>query len=544
MLKMISSSAFIENGNPRPPIVFHKGLNSIIGIENNSNSIGKSTLLMIIDFCFGGDDYTSKELDTLSNVGHHTIEFEYEFNDTRYRFERNTENPQNIRKFFLDGKTAIISLVDFREWLAEKYEIKKLNMTFRQTISRFFRIYNRGTYNELRPLNATVREDDKTGIISMLKLFNIISDLDVILKKLEELKETEITYKNLKKLNVGNIAANQKDYEINIQKIYELETELADLKKDNNLGAIDIEIVELEEKNQLTIERKRLRTEKRNLEIQKERIKLDKELDPISLAKNIDKLKSFFPNTIFNELEKVEKFHKDIKNILNTDVKENNKNIDNLIFFIDEQINKLNNELDKVKNTPSIPDIVLKRYSYLEGEIKRLREENINFDNQKNNKAEFKNAEEDVKNITGKKTAELTEKINSKLDLLNKLYFVNTNSPILAINGLSSYQFFIPNDTGTGSRYRAVITFDMVVLQNTPLPAIAHDSVMITNIDEDKRNKIFTLYSDEKEKQIFIAFDYLNIADHNTRQLVLDSAVIKLSNGGRALFGRQWNSQK
>lgn len=46
-----------KNGETREPIHFHKGLNAIVGDDDRSNSIGKSTLLMIIDFVFGGEDY-------------------------------------------------------------------------------------------------------------------------------------------------------------------------------------------------------------------------------------------------------------------------------------------------------------------------------------------------------------------------------------------------------------------------------------------------------------------------------------------------------
>lgn len=35
-------------------ITFHKGLNVVLGDNKGTNSIGKSTLLMVIDFIFGG----------------------------------------------------------------------------------------------------------------------------------------------------------------------------------------------------------------------------------------------------------------------------------------------------------------------------------------------------------------------------------------------------------------------------------------------------------------------------------------------------------
>ena len=52
MLKSISCNKFISHGVVREPIIFHSGLNTVLGSPDAKNSIGKSTLLMIIDFVF------------------------------------------------------------------------------------------------------------------------------------------------------------------------------------------------------------------------------------------------------------------------------------------------------------------------------------------------------------------------------------------------------------------------------------------------------------------------------------------------------------
>ena len=70
MLKKISCNIFLQK-----EIVFHEGLNAIVGDDIASNSIGKSTMLMIIDFVFGGDDYISKNHDVVDNLGHHDFRF-------------------------------------------------------------------------------------------------------------------------------------------------------------------------------------------------------------------------------------------------------------------------------------------------------------------------------------------------------------------------------------------------------------------------------------------------------------------------------------
>lgn len=57
MLHEIQSNTFILNNTIRPKVVFNDGLNIVNGTDTGTNSIGKSTFLMAIDFCFGGKDY-------------------------------------------------------------------------------------------------------------------------------------------------------------------------------------------------------------------------------------------------------------------------------------------------------------------------------------------------------------------------------------------------------------------------------------------------------------------------------------------------------
>ena len=61
MLIEIYSPAFKENNNIRPVIQFKKGLNVIQGTQTGSNSIGKSSALLAIDFAFGGNSYLDSD---------------------------------------------------------------------------------------------------------------------------------------------------------------------------------------------------------------------------------------------------------------------------------------------------------------------------------------------------------------------------------------------------------------------------------------------------------------------------------------------------
>lgn len=76
MLREIICDKFKEK-----KIEFYDGLNVVLGDEQGSNSIGKSTFLMIIDYVYGGKDYVMKSVDIQRNVGTHIIKFSFVFKD-------------------------------------------------------------------------------------------------------------------------------------------------------------------------------------------------------------------------------------------------------------------------------------------------------------------------------------------------------------------------------------------------------------------------------------------------------------------------------
>lgn len=89
MLKEIYSSVIKQK-----TIKFHKGLNVVLGDNNASNSIGKSTMLLIIDYVFGGDTYIKS--DVIDHIGQHEICFCLEFKGELFHFKRKTEQSQTI----------------------------------------------------------------------------------------------------------------------------------------------------------------------------------------------------------------------------------------------------------------------------------------------------------------------------------------------------------------------------------------------------------------------------------------------------------------
>ena len=143
MLIEMHSPAFKIKGEERPPIIFDKGLNVVLGKNDGAMSIGKSSTLLAIDFVFGGDTYIKS--DGVRQEGDHTIYFTFKFNGKEHRFARNTGSADKIylldEKFGLTGN--VYTKAEFTDWLKVQYGIDFVGLSFRTTLSSFFRIYGK-----------------------------------------------------------------------------------------------------------------------------------------------------------------------------------------------------------------------------------------------------------------------------------------------------------------------------------------------------------------------------------------------------------------
>jgi hypothetical protein len=148
-------------GKTRPPIVFNPGLNTVLGSESGSDSIGKSTFLMIIDFVFGGGDYITKSTDVQKHIGRHTIQFAFKFGNKVYRFSRDTHNPSYVSRCD-DGYYALedIPIKDYYSFLLEQYKISLPDLSFREMVSGYLRIAQRDNHNESHPLKSFLDDSD------------------------------------------------------------------------------------------------------------------------------------------------------------------------------------------------------------------------------------------------------------------------------------------------------------------------------------------------------------------------------------------------
>jgi hypothetical protein len=547
MLKEIYCDKFRiggENGAIRPAIVFDKGLNVVEGDDGGTNSIGKSTFLMCIDFCFGGKDYVEVLKDVEKNVGPHTICFTFEF-DKLYYFCRKTDEPNFVYVcdegyIPTDNKLPIDK---FTQFLKDKYELPILDLSFRQIISRFMRIYNRKNLDEVLPLRAFENETEKASIMEMIKLYNLYEPLKELIRLSEEANEKDETfgkaqdYKFIPKITT-------KEYNANETRIKELKAQAESLADRSEKGLLDMPAEKAELISQIKDQIAVLRRSRSRFYNQINSYKEDEKYEVIGLKNDFSDLTIYFNNVNTEKLKEIERFHRKISEILKKEVKESSDEIWRNINMLNEAISDLETQLSQLQSSSNIPKAVLKSYASIEKEIETLTK--INEYHLK--KAELhKDAKEKEERLNDKISVQitcLTTTLNSKMAEINSGFYQNeTNAPILAIPTPKKYLFETPNDQGTGCRYKSMITLDMAVLMTSSLPILTHDSVMYGQMSYLRVERTFKMYS-ESTKQIFVAVDKTTNLNQETKEIINTHRKLLLSPGGNELFGWYWGAPK
>ncbi|GEB32818.1 DUF2326 domain-containing protein [Brevibacillus parabrevis] len=533
MLRQILCDKFVQQ-----KIIFHSGLNAVVGDEIASNSIGKSTMLMIIDFVFGGDDYITRNHDTVDNLGHHIFKFSFTFEDGELFFSRSTNEFKFVavcnRNFEVQDT---IKINDYTKLLQEKYKCQIDEMSFRSIVGRYFRVYGKENLNERKPIQYFEKEKKKDSIVVLLKLFDKYRNIKEYEKQIQKLTdEKNVLLDAAKKELIPKI--NKAIFGQNTKKIDALNEELKKLKDSIVSSSVDIEalvskeILELrKKKSSLTIQKNVYESRlKRTLtNIADKNIKIDSELE---------RLVDFFPNFNVEQVKKIDSFHASITKILKEELQKTEKEIRKQIAVIVNEITKIDQEIADNLTIQNAPKYAIEKVVELASQIKQLTEENGFYTKKKNLDDSIVEAGKELDELKVTILDEVCNQINIKMHELNKrIYSDNRRAPTLSIRG-ERYTFNTYGDTGTGTAFANLITFDLALLELTCLPAIAHDLPLLKNIENHALENIVELYSTSK-KQIFIAIDKINSYKAETEKIITDHKVLQLSKD-KLLFIKNW----
>lgn len=223
MLKELRCEQLIEK-----KLEFNSGLNVLAGPSDGTNSIGKSSVLMLLDFAFSGDDFIKLCSDVIDNVGIISIEMDFVFGDSKYTFSRSTNDPKVV-SFLSEDESPEKSLDEYRKFLSKIYGFPEDGSSFRGAVNPFFRIWGKDNYNPNKPLNSFPGEPYSSIKTTLLKLFSLYGAL----KGLEKEKTANEKKKSVLRgvFNEGYIKPlTKKQKEKSEERLKELESEITKIR--------------------------------------------------------------------------------------------------------------------------------------------------------------------------------------------------------------------------------------------------------------------------------------------------------------------------
>ncbi|HEN4675014.1 TPA: DUF2326 domain-containing protein [Streptococcus agalactiae] len=521
-------------------IAFKSGLNVIEGTDDGDNSIGKSTMLLIIDFVFGGETYSQKS-EIFKNVDNHWIKFKFEFEGSSFYFSRNFLKSSEVWSCDKDyKKISSMTLDHYNKFLLEKYNIKEKGASFRNIVSRFIRIYGKGGLDETAPLESYKGEANRKAIKPLLQLFgkyHIISDLQ---DNLDEIA-TEITvYNNAQKRSlVSKITATT--YKENLKAIDKIESELQSISNSLASNIIDIQEVISNRAVEISIKLSNLRRQAARLKARLKKIDMDLQYKFSYTEKNWGLLTTFFPEVNLKKIEEIEDFHSSLSKIFREELRKEKKELEAELSELRLEINKLEGELKTMIAEPKISTVLLDSYSERVVEKSRMLSENKVYLKLKELKEQKKKSQKMKDEEYSILLIGIEKDINNQLEKYNNyIYSEDYHAPRLSLE-VDKIQYFTPQDSGAGTAGKALIILDLAILKLTNLPIVVHDSNIFKQLSRNATEKIIELYQ-SFSKQIFIAFDRQETFSEDTINILKKNTVLSLSDDNE-LFGWSWSKK-
>ncbi len=129
------------------------------------------------------------------------IFFTFLFDGKKYYFARNTASSEEVQ-YCSEGYelTGVVwSKREFTDWLKERYAIDFPGLSFRETVSSFFRIYGKENLDERRPPKGLPGGSMQKSIEVLVKLFNRYGDIEIYNDRLEEQKKKLAAFREARK---------------------------------------------------------------------------------------------------------------------------------------------------------------------------------------------------------------------------------------------------------------------------------------------------------------------------------------------------------
>ena len=550
MLYEIECEKFAKKINgqliPRGRIRLREGLNTVLGDKAAQNSIGKSTFLLVVDFCFGGDDYINPKICKAKEKLHsHTINFAFKFGDKIDYFCRNTKTPSEVGICDPDYKIRKTQpLKEFKDYLLEAYDIQTPSISFREMVGRFLRIYGRENYAERYPLKyGDVKPEASIEVLE--KMFNVFAFIKEYKNVYEDKSKRSKLRDDATRLGeMTNVAKNKTEYKANEKEIERLRTELQKLMDREDSELSEEETNNLDKASEIRGRLTVLKRRRSRLVSQLNAVKANMAGGLVPVEDDLSELSEFFPDVNIQKLSQIEHFHDRMQHILSQEMGDEIAQLQILIDAVSAEMTRLQEEQRKLGVPVTVSKKFMDRVVELQRQIDILVAKNKGYDKSAELKTQKKDAKTRLEDVRETQLQVVETSINQEMTRLNDyIYNGERYAPTIKFGnsrtGKPTYDFWTEDDTGAGTNFKGLIIFDLALLRLTELPVIAHDSNIFKNIADLPIDRIMELYKQIK-KQIFIAFDKEDTFYDVTRDIVHSTKVIELHENGGELFGWSW----
>lgn len=565
-----------KDGQIRPPIRFHAGLNAVLGTQTRSNSIGKSTFLMIIDYVFGGIDYLDSDAHIF--VGEHEIYFTFRFGDTMHRFCRKTiekdvvylcencswaEEEARLERIRLNEEKAkdapalleydlnpyvltdeTLKVDEYCKFLFNEYRIESENISFRNIVGRYFRVYGRPNHDEHQPLHNTPREKDSEAITALQRLFGETQQIKDLKANEKEKAEEKKAYKAAQKYHLVRHITTKKALKQATEERDKLQEELNDLIRTKDREVEQADLSRSDEAAAINRKLAALRRNRSRLKSQLEALYINIDGHTAVTRGDIRDLAFFFPEVNIVELQSIENFHQRLRTVLESEMSEERAELQSSIDNLDSEIRALEEQYRSLGIPTRLPTPFLQNYSDLTMRITDLNAQIDSFQKNKDVDDAHKAAAAALKAAQEKELPRIAGEINAQMvRISDEILGPEREAPRLDLKDGKSYTFGTSTNRGTGNNYKNLIIYDLSILAKTDLPAVIHDSFLLTDIGDTPTGAIVKQYikTEPFRKQVFIALDKTESYGEETDKDLNDHQVLYLSEDGNELFGWSWD---
>ena len=519
-------------------ITFYHGLNVVLGDKVATNSIGKSTLLMIIDFVYGGNSFLDHNKDVVYELGDHDYFFSFEFAGNSFNFRRGTYTPELV--YLCDNEyheVEPMSIDEYTAFLKASYSIEDMELSFRSVVSLFSRVWGKENLDVKHPLHSFKSQRSSDCITNTIKIFKKYESIKLLSEEVKRKNEEKATVnKSFKEGLIPKIS--KAKYKENLNAVSSIDDEIEEIKKNLQRYAVNIREIVNKEVLELKVKKDKLLSEKLRLDSRLLRVKNDLQKSKSIKSRHLAPLLKFFPEVDVGKLEEVELFHSKITKILRKELRSSEEEISESLLSVTDEIEIIDKEIEAAVSNIDNPNVIVDRVYELSQNHADANKEIQYFEREYQVKEGLKEA----KNLLTTEKHRILEFIQNILNdrirkYVTKIYNEERRSPSLRL-GQNSYTFEVVEDTGTGKAYSNLVILDLAFLETTCLSFLIHDSVLFKNIQNDAVAKLIDLY-EEMGKQTFIAIDEIQKYGAGAEIKLKEHKVIELDNEN-VLYIKDW----